>query len=68
MAEWAQRPAIGAVGAKLLFEDDTIQHAGVVVGIGGVAGHAHKYLAREAVGYYNDLTTVTNYSAVTRPA
>ncbi len=65
MMEWAQRPAIGAVGAKLLYEDDTIQHAGVVVAIGGVAGHGHKYFSRDAVGYYNSLTTVCNYSAVT---
>ena len=43
MIEQAQRPQIGAVGVKLLYEDDTVQHAGVIVGLGGVAGHSHKY-------------------------
>ena len=65
MVEYAQRPSIGAVGAKLLYPDGTVQHAGVVTGIGGVAGHAHKYAAAESGGYFNTLRTVNNYSAVT---
>ncbi|NJO47850.1 MAG: tetratricopeptide repeat protein [Oscillatoriales cyanobacterium RM2_1_1] len=65
MVEQAQRPSIGAVGALLLYPDDTIQHAGVVLGIGGVAGHSHKGFPAINSGYYNQLTTVNNYSAVT---
>jgi GT2 family glycosyltransferase len=65
MVEQAQRPAIGAVGAKLLYDDETIQHAGVVVGLGGVAGHSHKHYASDAPGYFYTLQTVNNYSAVT---
>lgn len=65
MVEQAQRPSIGAVGAKLLYPDGTVQHAGVVLGIGGVAGHSHKYSDGAAHGYFNMLRTVNNYSAVT---
>ena len=65
MVEQAQRPSIGAVGAKLLYPDDTVQHAGVVTGIGGVAGHSHKYAEASSGGYFNMLRTVNNYSAVT---
>ena len=65
MVEQAQRPSIGAVGAKLLYPDGAVQHAGVVTRIGGVAGHSHKYLDGEAHGYFNMLRTVNNYSAVT---
>ncbi len=65
MVEQAQRPSIGAVGALLLYPDDTIQHAGVVVGLGGVAGHSHKYYPIDAPGYFNQLFTVNNYLAVT---
>lgn len=49
----AIRPEIGAVGAKLLYADGTIQHAGVVIGLGGGAGHAHRHLPNESVGYFN---------------
>jgi len=65
MLEQAQRPTIGCVGAKLLYEDDTIQHAGVVMRIGGVAGHSHRYYDRDAPGYYHIIKTVNNYTAVT---
>jgi GT2 family glycosyltransferase len=65
MVEQAQRPSVGAVGAKLLYPDGTIQHAGVVLRIGGVAGHSHKYVDGAAHGYFNMLRTVNNYSAVT---
>jgi GT2 family glycosyltransferase len=44
MVEQAQRPSIGAVGAKLLYADGTVQHGGVIIGLGSVAGHSHKYL------------------------
>jgi GT2 family glycosyltransferase len=65
MVEQAQRPSIGAVGAKLLFDDGTVQHAGVVIGLGGVAGHSHKYFPSDAPGYFGTLQTVNNFSAVT---
>ncbi len=65
MASWAVQPDIGCVGAKLYYPDDTIQHAGVVLGIGGVAGHSHKREARSASGYFGHLQVVRNVSAVT---
>lgn len=61
----AIRPDIGCVGAKLLYSDGRIQHAGVVMGYGGGAGHAHKYFPRYHMGYLNRLGATGNYSAVT---
>jgi GT2 family glycosyltransferase len=68
LAAQALRPGIGAVGARLLYPDGSIQHAGVVLGIGGVAGHAHKYLSADAPGYELRLRLVHNVSAVTGAA
>jgi len=65
MVQHAIRPEIGAVGAKLYYDDGTIQHAGVVLGIGGVAGHSHKYFQKNEHGYFSRLKIVQNYSAVT---
>jgi O-antigen biosynthesis protein len=65
MVEQVQRDSIGAVGAKLLYPDDTIQHAGVLLGIGDIAGHSHKAFPRDHVGYVGQLATVNNYAAVT---
>src|SRR5207245_2042742 len=65
MVSHALRPEIGAVGAKLYYADDTIQHAGVIVGLGGVAGHAHKHLPRSAPGYNCRPHGIQNFSAVT---
>lgn len=65
MVSHAMRPEVGCVGAKLYYSNDTIQHAGVILGIGGVAGHSHKYLERDARGYENRLKLVQNLSAVT---
>lgn len=59
------RPEIGCVGAKLYYDDDTIQHAGVVLGMGGVAGHVHKDFPRSSPGYFSRLICVQNLSAVT---
>lgn len=52
MMRYAVRPEIGAVGAKLLYDDGTIQHAGVIVGIGEAAGHAHRFLPADEPGYF----------------
>lgn len=65
MLMYAQREDVGAVGAKLYYPDDTIQHAGTVVGLGGVAGHTHVGFARNHPGYMRRLTIVQNLSAVT---
>ncbi len=59
----ALRPGIGCVGAKLLFEDSTIQHAGIILGIGGIAGHAFKYLKYHA--NIPRINIAQEYSAVT---
>lgn len=61
----AQRSDVGAVGAKLYFPNDSIQHAGVIVGLGGVAGHAHKYFDRADPGYMARASIVQNLSACT---
>lgn len=65
MVRQVNRPAIGCVGAKLYYPNDTLQHAGVILGIGGVAGHSHKYLSRHAIGYFSRLHLAHNLSAVT---
>jgi len=65
MSEQALRPSIGAVGATLLYPNDTIQHAGVIVGIAGLAGHGHKNFMHGTDGHYMMLQAVNNYSAVT---
>ncbi|MES1991989.1 MAG: glycosyltransferase family 2 protein [Pseudomonadota bacterium] len=65
MVAHALRPEIGCVGAKLLYPDDMIQHAGVILGLGGVAGHGHSRFSRTEPGYFRRLQVVQNYSAVT---
>jgi len=65
MVSQAIRPEVGAVGAKLLYPDGTVQHAGIVLGIGGIAGHAHRFLAGDAHGYCHRAVVAQNYSAVT---
>lgn len=65
MAGEAERKEIGAVGVKLLYPDNTVQHAGVVLGILGVAGHMGVGKDREDNGYMSHLSTRRNYSAVT---
>lgn len=65
MASHALRSEIGCVGAKLLYPDRRIQHAGVICGLGGVAGHSHKYFPKDAPGYFGRLLLTQNVSAVT---
>ena len=64
MVSHAMRKEIGAVGAMLYYDNDTIQHAGVI-GVWGGAGHSHKYFKRGDDGYLNRLKVIQNYSAVT---
>ncbi|MBV8642855.1 MAG: glycosyltransferase [Candidatus Eremiobacteraeota bacterium] len=65
MLAQARRPSVGAVGALLLYGDGTVQHGGVVLGILGLAGHAHRYLPGNTAGYHGALELDTNYLAVT---
>lgn len=65
MLEHSQRESIGCVGAKLYYPNDMIQHAGVIIGLGGFAGHSHKMSNRNDQGYFNRLNAVQNLSAVT---
>ncbi len=65
MVSHAIRPDVGCVGAKLLYKNNMVQHAGVILGIGGVAGHAHKYFDAESAGYFSRLHLTQNLSAVT---
>jgi GT2 family glycosyltransferase len=65
MVRHAVRGDLGAIGAKLLYPDGTLQHAGVVLGVGGGAGHAHRYLADDKPGYFNRAHLPQLVSAVT---
>ncbi|MFW2590190.1 glycosyltransferase [Sagittula sp. SSi028] len=65
MVSLAQRPDTGCVGAKLLYPDGRIQHAGVVIGMGGVAGHTHHLFPRDHYGYFGRLIVRQDYTAVT---
>ena len=65
MVMYAQQKRVGCVGAKLLYPDDTIQHAGVGFGIGGVAGHLHKYYPASSDGYMGRLNYVQDVYADT---
>ncbi len=65
MLMFAQRKDVGAVGAKLYYSDDTVQHAGVILGLGGTAGHAHKHFNRTHPGYMARASIAQNLSACT---
>jgi O-antigen biosynthesis protein len=66
MIEHAQRSEVGAVGAKLLYPDNRIQHAGVVLGLGGVANHSHRFRdGYKDLGYFGFAHIIRNYTAVT---
>jgi O-antigen biosynthesis protein len=65
LVEQAQRPSVGAVGALLLYGDNTIQHAGVVMWTGFVADHSHKDCSSSAPGYFGQIIDISNVSAVT---
>jgi GT2 family glycosyltransferase len=65
MAMHACREEIGIVGAKLLFPHDHVQHAGIVLGIGGIGSEAFKYIHKTDDGYIHRAFLIGNYSAVT---
>ena len=65
MASIALQPSVGAVGACLWYPDNTLQHGGVILGIGGVAGHSHKFLTRGQFGYFGRAFMIQSLSAVT---
>ncbi|PUE13569.1 glycosyl transferase family 2 [Limnohabitans sp. WS1] len=65
MVSHAVRHEVGAVGARLWYIDDTLQHAGLVLGIHGIAGHVHRYLPKGNVGYCGRAALIQDFSAVT---
>jgi GT2 family glycosyltransferase len=65
MVRWAIKPNIGVVGAKLLFPNGRLQHAGVVLGFGGIAGHVYRRLPKDYRGYLDQLTVPHEVAAVT---
>lgn len=65
LMRYAVRPKAGAIGARLLYPDRTIQHAGVTVGMGNAAGHAHRGLPEHAAGYFAHALVAHRAIAVT---
>ena len=65
MVSIALQKNVGAVGAKLYYPNNTIQHAGVVIGLGGVANHVFKHAYRDSLGYFGRAKLISSYSAVT---
>ncbi len=65
MVSHALRPAVGAVGARLLYADGSVQHAGIVLGINGATGHGHRFLPGASFGYCGRASLIQSYSAVT---
>ena len=65
MLGFCQRKDIGGVGVKLYFPDETIQHAGIIVGIGGIAGNRFKSIPKSGHGYFAKESMIENLSAVT---
>ena len=65
MVAFAIKPDVGAVGARLWYPDGTLQHGGVIIGAGGVAGHAHLRLPKGSPGYFGRAVLQQELSAVT---
>lgn len=65
LASFAIQPDVGAVGARLWYPDGTLQHGGVIIGVGGVAGHAHPRLPKGHRGYFDRAVLQQELSAVT---
>lgn len=64
MVSQAMRPGVGAVGARLLYPEGTVQHAGIVLGLYGIAGHLHRRLPAKARGYFSRPHLARGVSAV----
>jgi GT2 family glycosyltransferase len=60
-----EQPDVGAVGARLLYPDGSVQHAGMILGVLGGTGHAHRFAPRDAAGYFANMAVVREVSAVT---
>ena len=65
MVSLALQPSIGAVGARLWYPNDTLQHGGILLGVGGLAAHAHKHGLRHEYGFFGRASLVNGFSAVT---
>jgi glycosyltransferase involved in cell wall biosynthesis len=65
MVSWVAQERVGCVGAKLYYPNGTVQHAGVILGVGGVAGHSHKHAPGADPGYFSRLRVAQGISAVT---
>ena len=65
MLGFCQRKDVGGVGVKLYFPDETIQHAGIIVGVGGIAGNRFKSIPKDGHGYFANESMIQNLSAVT---
>ncbi|KRB83396.1 glycosyltransferase [Duganella sp. Root198D2] len=65
MVSFAWREDVGCVGARLWYPDGRLQHGGCVIGVGGIAGHSHKYLPKGHVGYFARAVLHQSFSAVT---
>jgi GT2 family glycosyltransferase len=65
LLEYSQLPEVGVVGAKLYYPNNKIQHAGIIMGIRGLAGHSHKLADRKEYGYQGRLNITQEISAVT---
>ena len=65
MMSWAALPEVGCVGAKLWYPNGTLQHGGVILGIGGMAGHSHRGISKIDNGYVGRAAVHQNLSAVT---
>lgn len=65
MVSIALQPEVGAVGARLWYPDKTLQHGGVVLGLGGVGSHSHKGLSEGQTGYFGRAALIQSFSAVT---
>ena len=65
LLEHSQREEVGVVGSKIYYPNDTINHAGIILGIKGLAGYPHRHFQRYDHGYYNRLNCIQNFSAVT---
>lgn len=65
MVSLALQPGVGAVGARLLYPNNQLQHGGVILGLLGVAGHAHRHNIKEDFGYFGRAAIISSFSAVT---